>query len=136
MRATLFLLIGFGLACLIGFATLGGPGPRIEDATPLDATPATSPPLALFGVLVFGSWATLLIRDSSWLRVVLCVVVVAIGLLVLLAGAFSAYWDHYMRPGETVGWWAIGTGVLMLLSQIVGWLRATRAWDDEGPVEP
>lgn len=133
MRSLLFLLIGLALACLIGFAMFDASPPRLEDAAPLDASPATSPPLALFGLLILGSWATLLIRDSSWLRMVLFVLVVAIGALVLLAGAFSAYWDHFMRPSETVGWWWIGTGVLMLLSQIVGWLRATRAWDDEGP---
>jgi hypothetical protein len=133
MRSLLFLLIGLALACLIGFAMFDAPAPRIEDAAPLDAASITSPPLALFGLLILGSWATLLIRDSSWLRMLLFVPVVAIGALVLLAGAFSAYWDHYMRPGETVGWWGIGTGVLMLLSQIVVWLRATRAWDDEGP---
>lgn len=135
MRSMLFLLIGLALACLFGFAMFDASPPRIEDAS-LDAAPTTSPPLALFGLLVFGSWATLLIRDSSWLRVVACMLVVGIGVLVLLAGAFAAYWDHYMRPSETVGWWGIGTGVLMLLSQIVGWLRATRAWDDEGPMEP
>lgn len=133
MRGMLFLLIGLVLACVAGFTMFDAPTPRIEDAVPLDAAPTTSPPLALFGLLVFGSWATLLIRNSSWLRIALFVLVVAIGTLILLAGAFSAYWDHFMRPSETAGWWWIGAGGLMLLSQIVGWLRATHVWDDEGP---
>lgn len=124
MRSLLFLLIGLALACLIGFAMFDAPASRIEEV-PTDATSGESSVL-LLGLLVFGSWATLLVRGPPALQFVLACLVIAAGLIAVLAGAFAAYWDHYMRPGETIGWWAIGAGVLMLSSQVVAALRPAR----------
>lgn len=124
MRAMLFLLIGFGLACLIGLATFDASDGRIEEA-PADVSSALLPRL-LPCLLVLGSWATLLVRGPHALRVVLAFLVVGAGLLAVLAGAFVAYWDHHMRPGETAGWWGIGVGVLMLLSQVAAARRPVR----------
>lgn len=125
MRSLLFLLIGLALACLIGFAEFPSPAETIEPSA-ATATSDTEPPLLMLGALVLGSWASLLIRRSFWLRVLLTTLIVAAGGIAVLGGAMSAYWDHYMRPGSTVGWWFLGAGALMLLSQWVGWSRSAR----------
>lgn len=129
MRNLLFLLAGLGLACVIGFGLFAVPTVPVEN--PAAVAPGTRPPLLLLALLVLGSWASLLIAGSFWLRAALALLIVAAGVLAVLAGALTAYWDHHMRSHETVGWWSIGAGVLMLLSQLLGWWSSGRDSQDE-----
>lgn len=131
MRNLLFLLVGLGLPLLL---LVGVPSPQVDEAAA--TTSAVKPPLALLGLLVAASWASLLLRGRV-LRLVASVILVAVSVIALAAGVFSVYWDQHMRPGETIGWWFIGAAVLSLLAQLIVWWRhLPDVFDPNHPLEP
>ena len=120
MHGVLFLLIGLGLACNFGMLLSGAP------ATPLPSSVADAPTIAAPAerwLLVIGCRLTVLLPRPARSIGVLSALALVLGCITIVIGAANAYWDHAMRPNETVSDWIFVGGVLMLLSQAVVWLR-------------
>ncbi|MGE0806699.1 MAG: hypothetical protein AB7L76_14200 [Burkholderiaceae bacterium] len=73
----------------------------------------------LYVLLVVIAWATLLIPMPRWLSVLATAAVIGVGLLLLIVGLASAYWDSHMRPNDSGATAVWVTGLLLLLSRAV-----------------
>jgi hypothetical protein len=71
--------------------------------------------MLILAVLV--AWGTLFIPMPRWLSWIVTFLICGIGILLVLGGGFSYWWDSNMQPSITSGKWEFIAGIAMLLSR-------------------
>lgn len=68
-------------------------------------------------LLIAVAWASLLLPLPRWLFFISSFVVLIVGTLFALFGAFFAYWSGHMGPDDNQAVYVLVTGILILLSR-------------------
>lgn len=76
-----------------------------------------------YAVLVIAAWGLAIMRLPVWLAVLLGVGFTGFGAILVVFGAAGIYWNSHMMPSNHGPYWTLGTGVLLLLSQLVPMTR-------------
>ncbi len=116
----LYLLIGFAVALAIGVWLAGTSGSTQDAAIAVSGTPEPENYFdwPLFCALAALAWFTAFYTRPGWFCFLHTLVVMLVAGVLVVGGALSAYWDHYMKPGDQTGRLIVGFGALMLASRL------------------
>lgn len=132
MRGMLYLLIGFAVALALGIWLAGMPGSPQDTPIVVSGTPAPETPYfdwPLFCALLALAWGTAFVTRPRWFSLALSLLVVALGSVLIAAGALGTLLDAGFNPqSKSYGPAVVGFGALILASRLltlVLWWRAT-----------
>lgn len=72
----------------------------------------------LYALLVIAAWGTLFIPLPAWVRLLLSIGFIGLGVVLLLFGLVDSYWSSHMTPNTSSATSTLVTAVLLLLSRI------------------
>jgi protein-S-isoprenylcysteine O-methyltransferase Ste14 len=72
----------------------------------------------LYALLVIAAWGTLFIPLPAWIRLLLSIGFIGLGIVLLLFGLAGSYWASHMTPGTSSATSTLVTAVLLLLSRM------------------
>lgn len=83
-------------------------------------------------LMIAAAWGSLLLPVPRWMFFVLSFIVLFLGTLFVLFGAFFTYWSGHMGPDDNQSVYVLLTGILIVLSR-ARWLIkgiAGDSWKD------